>query len=36
MDISAQKEMYGDFLKLVKYSSMGIAVLLIVMAYTLL
>lgn len=36
MDISEQKKMYEDFLKLIKYSSIGTALVLIAMAATLL
>lgn len=36
MDISNQKRMYDDFLKLTKYSTIGIVIVLIVMALTLL
>jgi len=36
MDTTAHKEMYGNFLKLVKYSIAGTVVVLVVMALTLL
>ncbi len=36
MDITAKQEMYGDFKKLVKYSSIGVAVVLVILALTLL
>jgi len=35
MDISSQKQMYSDFLKLSKYSMIGVAVVLVIMALTL-
>jgi hypothetical protein len=35
MDITSQKQMYSDFLKLSKYSLIGVVIVLAVMALTL-